>query len=595
MTNEAVQYTDAPLNIYGSTIAGTFADPLTPPGFRFRNPPNFKRELAGKVVCWEFPLGQDNRGPQAQSDTYVKAYAGWSQTDLDTRFRGYLFNVQAVTTESQFASVSDGPVVFCDSNSSSFGTVLAQGSTANQCLATASVSGSDDPTYVTYNPGSAIYSLAVGPLNSTNRLLVGRTSATIDVHSATGTTAGTMHANLTGCWGMALSPTNATTPGTPTWVFGANGGIWVLASNVAITTAPTQTMSNVNDGGAFLGFETLENTPMGNRLYFLMPLVDRSTSAWGASGTVPAPCKLMSVNVDGLDLQEHQLPMTGIIYGRLWQRRVVVSDGQRVIAYDGKNATDLNIFGSAKPASGKKLLVEGIGGDHSALRVTVTGLPTISATGKVQDWEFDEAGRRWAPVSKLRNPSSASLSSASPFDADDVYLLHGPQTPYSRWLGYQFQAEYNDTVVRWARQFIPPRGINPFLTYPSNTTETSGDLITPIWSLPGSTAGHPSLIAEIDGRLIDFGTSTTNSVKVVAKTQTSTTDNAPATGALTRTFVPTEAVLDRIYKPYRNDSVFYRIQFQITVTTGANGVPIMVRGFTCLDDVIRSPEEVGFG
>lgn len=584
------------VNIYGSTLVGSYAERLSPPGFRER-PLLRNNKLYRIAIPWELTL-DDFRGQQAQVDKYEKSYAGWSQSTADLRFRGYLFSPVTTTRDTQaFASsAGDGPVVWCDAGT--LGTVVAQGSTANQCLAVANVSVTPAPNYKTYTPGSAISCLMAGPLNSTLSLLVGRTSATIDVHTTVGTSAGTMSASLNPAWGGALSPLNATTPGLPTWLFYANAGIWSLASNVAIGTAPTQVLSGLNNGGCVLGFETLEKSPLGNRMYLLIPKAPGLTvSAWHTRAASPSPCLLFSVNEEGTDLQQHQLPLNGVLWARLWQRKVVVSDGSRVLAFDGAKATDLNIFGAPSlNTTNVKPLCVGLGGDDSSLIATTYIRQLSDSAFAIQRWEYSEDLGDWSPISaKGAIISSLSVSDASPYVLDNNMLCYGPNLPYSRANAYNWTCIYNSANVTWDYQFSWPRGVNPQLL--GTSKETSGVHLTPKWTLPGTLAGHPFVIEEIDARQVDIDAGgSTATVQVEVATEAAST-SLSFTNGLTRTFAATEAIRGRYQRFDNNVDALHRLYARVTtaVSSGGgspNGANVVLRGISFLDNVVRSPNQV---
>lgn len=591
--SEVQQNIDTDLVIFGSTLAGSYSEPMTPPGFRIR-------KRAGNWVYWEF-MGHEARGRQAQIDKYENSYAGWASTTADSRFRGYLFNPLAITRASQSfgGTAGDGPVVYADGGTA-FGLVMAQGSTANRCLATGITSVSPAPFYATYDPGATITAIMVGPVNSTNRVLIGREGTTIDVHSAVGTTTATSHSNLSSCWGGAVSPTDSANAGVPAWLFYANGGIWKLSTAVAANTAPTQTWANVNDGGCVLGFDTLEESPFGNRMYMLIPLTDQTHSAWHTRGSNPVLCKLAHINEDGVDLVNVQLPMAGVHFGRLWQRKAVVSDGNRVILYNGKTAWDANIFAALSlPSSSYKANVVGLGGDESSLRALVQ-IMTTGGVGTLQKWEYNERQASWTPVSgTTADISIAASSDASPYVIDRHSVNYGPSIPYSSVKSLEWVSMYNTGDVTWDRQFVTPRGVNPYIQYQGiQSIESSGIHTYPAWIMPGNLAGHPSITTEVDGRLLDLDSSAGSSVLYEQATRASTSNVMTFTNTpIKRTFTQGDGVLNRVYHP-ASSPAWFLLQQRLTLTsgtsaTGPNAANLITRGVTFLDDVIKTPGETG--
>lgn len=583
-------FIDTPLTIFGQTVSGSYAEPLNPPNFRVIS-------RRGNYVVWEIVL-DEVRGPQNQDDNFERGYAGWSQSTADPRFRGHLINPIATTRQSQSfgGTAGNGPVVWVNTPDA---TVIAKGTTANRCLASAG----PGLTYVTYNPGSAISSLMYGPLAGlTSYVLIGRTGATIDVHSTLGTSVGTMTgggSSLTACWGGAVSPTDSATAGTPAWLFYANNGIWKLSIGAAITDAPTQTQFNVPDGGCVLGFDTLEKSPFGNRMYMLLPLSDRTVSCWNALATI-GPTRLASVDVDGADLVEHPLPMRGIIYGRLWQRRAVVSDGFRVIQFDGEEAKDLSIFAKVYLASSSySIRVVGLGGDDSSLRALVQiGDNGGAANFTLQEWEYNEDTRGWSPVTKQSVPitvdSNAGIGGA-PFDPAYQSVYHGPNLPYSRIHATSYVAMNNGSEVTWEYRKVWPRGSNPNFHFQS--FETSSVHTWPQWRLPGDLAGPPFVIAQVDGRMLDLedgGTGATALVEIAKQSSATSSALSFTSTPISRSFKQAEELRGRVYEP-QEVYALHALQVRETLTAGSgatkspDGLPLKIKGVSFLDGNVRSP------
>lgn len=586
MTNEYTppSLTDAAVNIYGSTISGSYAEALSPPNFRILS------QKEG-MTTWEI-RGDDHRGRQSQADKLEKAYAGWASTTAERRWRGYLNLPMSVTSESQAfgGTAGRGGVYFTNYGSLH---VVAQGTTANRCL------GEDSTDYqvalanpyfgAAYSPGSAIAALMTGPMGGlTSRLLIGRTGATIDIHDTLGTSAATMHANLTFCCGGAITGTNAQYPGVPAWVFLANNGLWSISVNETVTNAPTQTWDDLPNGGCVLGntFETLLNAPAGNRMYMLLPTTNLTTTAWDISTALATPAftRLASANVDGTDVQYHEIESPGLIGGRLWRRYAVVFDPKNVIAYDGKNGNNLGIFDNFSTTS-TSMYVVGIGGDDSHLRALVQNVSDL------QWWEYNEASRGWLPVSgTFTSPSGVTVSDTPDYVIANRRIHYGPQLPYAKRTGNSYVSLYNSAEVTWARQHIPPLGLNPALAYQGSAIgshDFAGSAVdtSPAWILPGRLAGHPFEITQIDARLMDLEAGGTDaSAKFEVAVHTTTNQGLSFTNTpLVRTFSASEGVAARTYNPPAGTKL-YRLQIRETLTQGTavnktpNGANWIIRG-----------------
>jgi hypothetical protein len=322
-------------------------------------------------------------------------------------------------------------------------------------------------------------------------------------------------------------------------------------------------------------------------MYMLLPIAhNRTTSAWHVN-TTTAPCELWSCNAEGTDMQFHKLPMAGIYFARLWQRKVVCSDAQRILAYDGETAADLNIF--ASPAGGTKHLVTGLGGDDSSLLADVAR----------QYWEFNEASHGWLPVSKQNAAVSiSSVSDTGPFAINVVTTLLGPNMPYNRYNGTLWRAVYDTANNTWDYQGFYPRGVNPLLV--GATLESSSIDTRPALSLPHRHSGHPFIIEEIDGRLVDVDIGGTSAQVQVDVAGQETNTSLSFTNAITATFTKAEAISGRRRSFPNNRTMANRLQTRTTLTSGTtspNGANVVYRGITLLDRALygKSPAEIRNG
>lgn len=571
MTSE---YIDGNLNIYGSTLSGSFAEPLGGLNFRILS------SAAGKVT-WELTL-DENRGPQAQSDRLEKSYAGWSSSTADARFRGYVINPLKLSSYTLGSGASsDGGSLFGTNFDTTF--VMAQGSTANSSLWKETSTTDPTPSAVTYSPGAQIMCLLSGPLNSTNSVIIGRSGTTTDVHTTLGTSAATMHTDLNGMVGGALSSVNSTNPGVPVWIFKTNTGLFTLASNVAANTQPTSVATVLPTGGTVFGFETLEKSPFGTRMYFI--------------GSTNGRNKLLHCNAEGTDILDIPLSLSTLNGGRLWQRNFVGHDLVRITRFDGERETDLNIFSNIAADSDKKLAVLGLGGSDASLRALVqTWDLNTAASSTLQWWEYMAPTNSWLPVSATFTPYNPTTVSDGAFYLNGLLNVTSGQYnfPYSKQTGACYVKMHKTNDEAFAYQLVNPQGINPFNAYrktgssdnASKAFETSSVHTRPAWIPPGKLAGHPFEINQVDGRLMDIeagGSDATVKFEIAMHSSTSQAlsfTNTP----LSVTFSAGQGVKGRVYNPPAGTRL-HRLQVRETLTQGTgetnktpNGAYAVIRG-----------------
>lgn len=619
MTNEFVQVApNVSANVYGSTLSGSFAEPLEPPNFKWVDPPwgALAKSLSGKIGFWEVVI-EDLRGPQSQDGKFNKTYAGWSTGSLDCRFCGYAIAPLKVSYKSFTSGAGTYYTGFAGVN---FDTVfvMAGGDTANTSLFKETSNSDPTPVAVVYNPGSEINGLGTAPIGGATaalRLFILRQGASVDVHSAAGTSLGAMNASLSPAYGMALSPVNAATPGTQTIGFLANGGLWTTPITAAIGTAPTQTLSNLPNGGTMLGFETLEKSPYGNRCYMLLPEVNVA----GPATRFTVRLRVAHVNVEFVDLEWIQTDLAYCRGGRLWQRNLILHDYQRVVRFDGERAWDLGIFNNIAANSNIKWTVVQVGGSDTSLRVLVQKYDISSySASTLQWWEFMPQTNSWTPVSEEIVPTGFSI----PIDGDAFYTVglttvnRGFYAPWSKQTGacYVYLEKTNDQS--FAYQLVPPQGVNPYNTYrKTGTTDyasrafTNGSQTLPRWTLPtpprtlstSPATGHPLLVDEIDLRLTepDGGGTSDAYVKVEVANQAKTSYSFPTTNALKYTATAVEPILERRRTFYDVNEPMQKLQLRISTgqDTGqtnktGNALPIVIRGHVCYDDIPRTYNEI---
>ncbi len=592
MTQDYLDTTPAS-NVYGSTGFGSFVEPLADASFRILS----ERTVGGKrQVHWE--LRQDeNRGPQAQVDSFEKGYAGWSSSTADPRFRGYIINPLKTTyTVMSLASGGAGYVYGADLGGV---TVIATGSGANTMYKVTDMA-TGIPTAVTYNPGAAVTGMFSGPLGGVNRLFVGRQATTTDLHTVVGTSAATMHADFNSMWGGDLSPINASTPGVQNWLFYC--GTTLKSQPISAATgdaAPTPyPLSNIPGGGVVYGFETLEKSPKANRFYMGWPRLS-STSRTDVY-------RLVDVNAEGTDPQETKLSLGRIKGGRFWNHVWVGHDDVRVVGFDGATETDFNAFTNVAADSDKGYTILGLGGSAATLRMCVLKSDYNSVSNvRIQWWEFMDKTKSWLPVSEdivpyLVTAASSWGADGSIYDSGQtIGAPYATSMPYGLNSGFTYIHLQKTSDTAFAHQLSTPPGINPFNAYRKTGSSTnssrafSNSVHTfPVWLPPGKLGGHPFDIEEIDGRLLDIGAGGSDAtIKIEVAVQTSAATALSFTNTpFSVTFSAAQGVTSRVYRPPSKQRL-YRLQERMTLTQGTaetnktpNGAYLITRGVSYVDE-----------
>ena len=606
-SNYTQDYYEGALNIYGATLNATYQEPLAPPGFKWITNPDMPRSLQGKVRFWQIKI-DEARGGMAQDDDYERSYAGWSTSSCDPRFRRHLI-LPLKTTETTGFGSSPGNNIVCWTNFNGL-FVMTGGSSANLSLFKETSSEDPTPVVVTYTPGAQITSLQTVPTGGTSlRMVVGRLATTTDVHSSAGTSVGTMHTDFNSLWGMCVSPLNASAPGVPMLVGYANTGIYVLSSASAIGTQPAKTLT-APGGGAILGLETLLKSPWGNRIYMLWPTPENTAASGFSDGSGVAYSRFIavSINDEALDPQPIKWSLSQIKGGRLWQRKLVCHDFVRVVAYDGEQEEDLRIFNNIAANSDIKYAVIGLGGDDATLLARVFAYDQASTTDFLQWWQYMPQTKSWSPCStKSTTFGQTTVSDSGVYTPTASVGPTGANFPWSAQTGAVYHKVHKTSDGQFDWMILTPPGVNPYNLYRktgssdrfSKAFETSGAHTFPAWTLP--TDGYPSALDEIDMRLADIdGGGTDATVSIDVATQSSATPGLSFSNNITRQFRSSEAIAGRTRTDMRGLREFFQ-KLQVKATLGQssgetnktpNALPIILRGHTCLDGVMRTYDEV---
>ncbi len=488
--------TDPPAPLHWST----FKLPASDPDFK-RNGGQFNPD---EVIGWEVKI-DDLRSGYLQVGDFARGgvgaigfdphdgdYHGTSFSTLDQRFRRHLILpslstgddlaagwANAVTASYSYASAKVQNQLFISAGAGSASHSLAsETSPMDPTLTTITIG------YASSNDVVGLWPIVQGGATVAQRILHSRKGLAPHVLGLTGTDIGAMHANLTTCYGMVQSPINATTPGTGTNGFYANGGIWASPITDAVGTAPTQILSNVPNGGASVGIQSLINDPRGAlRWYMLWPIQDSAGGAtYFSNGVQPIPCRVVSVNLEFTDPYEEPIDIQNIVFADFWQRQLVVANATRVVVWDGTANRDLKIFANRQADSDFKYQLGGIGSDGNVLYALVqkvdmaqvnAALGGAGALGNTTMWleMYSPALDAWIPCSGLiPNTASGSIMIAcASGEQNSAYTFAAMVTCRSTKLVFSPQTSNvhvpSWTPRFWQRQFLAPPNLNPFWNY----------------------------------------------------------------------------------------------------------------------------------
>src|SRR5690606_3873544 len=109
-----------------------------------------------------------------------------------------------------------------------------------------------------------------------------------------------------------------------------------------INGAPTQTLSEINNGGFIIGAAELSGAPL--RLFYVEPIEDLGKthmcdSNAATSGSPAALGRVRSINYEGVDVQDLYVGLDFVLVAKLWRGGIVSTDGQEVTWNNGQIVT----------------------------------------------------------------------------------------------------------------------------------------------------------------------------------------------------------------------------------------------------------------
>ena len=593
-TDFSTPYSPSGVNIYGSGISASKADPPSPLHWRtFKLPASDpEKDIA---IGWELKI-DDLRGGYAQYGDFSRGgsqydgdYRKTSISTLDQRFDRHLLLPPKVTqTTLASAGPGNGCLFHC-----SFGPekklLMGGGSEANFALFTETSSTDPTPAAVTYVPGAPnVVSISAGVLNSTDeRPIVGLDNSSVARYFDANLAASTaMHANSANLWSSQRTNINAATPGLGGNLLYAGTSIYFLAENAAIAAAPTQVLQNVPSGGCGLGVEQLQkNWPL--RVFWWWPLASSTTSAI----QLGYPGQVVTTNLEGGDPQPIPTSLSRVYFACLWNHMVVMTDGVRVEAYDGEHRYDLGFLGKRLRNTDYRWGCSGFAVDGDALYAMVARADlTVGAGVGVSELSLERYMpdfNAWAQVSQTMTAANSLLGSASvdaaremPYGRIDALHNWAMTMPISRQTGFLHLNMRNS--AKWNRMFISPEGVNPFYHYSQTGSgaeiaqefASTGTWYSPYFSLPTLEGREKQVDQVVFLGVIDEG-----NVKVTIN---------PNQGGLAVTFAGTDET--RAQSVDGSGAHFDLLQLSIQLNQGSsarktpNGLPIVIRGRAYLTD-----------
>lgn len=488
--------------------------------------------------------------------------------------------VDTDSTAANLMSTWKGAIHVAYERNESFAPILFGGSTADKSIfrfnqVASAGTWEEDFTIEpqTYTPPSHIVSAStVYIVTKVPRVIVGFGDDPARVLSEFDGTpnTGNMHANTEPCFGVYDSALNSTTPGAGTLLMYANNGWWSLSSATsAISDAPTQTLSGINNGGFIIGDAEIAGTPL--RLYYVEPLEDLGKthmldSNAATSGSVSAVGRIRSINIEGSDLQDLDIDLDFVIDAKKWREGIVATDGETVIWHSDQKV-NLGWNRERQWASDAIVSIAGIRVIGERLFVDVrerTGSTTYLSTD-----EYILESNRWVPAFQRESHDTAARW---PVFVRETPVIHyydtATKTPAVNRAFWGHGVEGSDGIVEWHGSTLWPPSYNPFYSQTTGnmprTFATSGQLDTTIYYFM---EGMPKIPTDITWHGTFPSSATGSSVTITIAEQSS--NSMTFTGAWAATFKDTDR-WDKHYAVNRSMSTIDKLQLRVAITQGTS-------------------------
>lgn len=600
----------APYSPAGSNFAPDFyfrnstlgSSHRTPPRNEFRPSQLRKGRNTLPIVQWTLILRDFSGGMGVFAgpfDQYNNRYM--AARKIDASVPGYLLNGQLVSSASSPVPTGNKMGVHY---LNIFDTMIwGVGSGANVSLIKETSATDPTPTAITYTPTGSITGLfpaVIGGATAAQRMLVCRSGANAIqiVSTATGTVDATMDSSTNGAWGGLQT----SLPGFPIIIYAGNTLLNSLTAASATGDAATGVIS-VPAGGTMLGeFALGQGTPLG---WMLLPKSDVTAGALLAGSE--KPMFLHHFNLEGTDLQKFNFKSfpNGIYQCVFVNNGWIATDKTRVSFHDGTNEQDLGLFDEQPHAVDATNLNYNI---SSNFRFECRGFATLgdtplalcalidttSAVSTLMFWKrYDWDAKAWHYMGEATSNEAIMAGGNG----------HGVSN------NTNFTQMYNATTAAWKRIQALPSGQNPYTqnrktsgagSSTGSQVEAAAEIWSVIWSLPGC-EGYPSVIEEIryNGDVWAGGSGASVEWRVARETDALTELSATMSfaSAITAVFDATTRTGGQHKSFGDNKSAFYNLWLYGLLTRGSDsrmfptGLPIVIRGLTFMDYVVRSPDE----
>lgn len=587
-------------------VSAPYMAVLQPPGtnefkiFETSNPRVARVEITIRDLSDGFDLMHAEVGPGMMPNTIMSGTLDVNHSRTAT----LLPYTDSDSTAANLMAGMKGAIHVAYERNESFAPIVFGGSTANKSIfrlnQLASVGTWEEDFTVepqTYTPPSHITSAStVRIVTLVPRIIMGMGDDPARVLSEFDGTPQTsnMHANTEPCFGVYDSALNSTSPGYGTLLIYANNGWWTLSgATAAISDAPTQTLSGINNGGFIIGDAEIAGTPL--RLYYVEPLENLAKthmldSNAATSGNISAVGRIRSINLEGSDLQDLDMDLDFVIDAKKWREGIVATDGQTVIWHSDQKV-NLGWNRERKWGSDSIVSIAGLMVVGERLFVQVREKSVTDNTTYLSLEEYVLESNRWYPAFGR----SSHANGRWPVFVRETPVIHyhdtTTATPAVHRLFWAHATDSADGIDLWQGATLWPASYNPFYSQTTGnmprTFATSGSIDSTIYHFM---EGLPKVPTDITWHGT-FPSSATGSSVTITIADQSTNTMSFATGAWSATFNDTDR-WDKHYAVNHTMSTIDKLQFRLTMTQGTsspvrrstpNGLPFTIGLYVYFD------------
>lgn len=580
-------------------VSAPYVAVLQPPGvnefkiFETSNPNIGRIEITFRDFTSGFDLMHAEVGPGMMPNSVLS-----STLDINhSRTCCLLPYIDSDTTAANLMSTWKGAIHVAYETNESFAPILFGGSTADKSIfrfnqVASAGTWEEDFTIEpqTYTPPSHIVSAStVHIVTKVPRIIVGLADDPARVLSEFdgSPNTGNMHANTEPCFGVYESFLNSTTPGAGTLLIYANNGWWSLSSaTAAISDAPTQTLSGINNGGFIIGPAEIAGTPL--RLYYVEPIEDLAKthmldSNAATSGNVSAVGRVRSINMEGTDPSDLDMDLDYVLDAKRWREGIVATDGQTIIWHSDQKI-NLGWNRERSWASDAIVSIAGLMVIGERLFVQVRERSAGTSTTYLSVDEYILESNTWVPAFQRESHNTAARWPVFVRETPAIhYFDTTTATPAVNRAFWGHGVEGSDGIVEWHGAPLWPPSANPYYSQATGNMPrafaTTGQLDSTIYHF---LEGLPKLATDITFSGEFPASATGSSVTItIAEQLTSTLSFTNAWGA---TFKDTDR-WDKHYAWRPGSSFFDKLQVRLKIDQGTsspvrrstpNGLPFTI-------------------